>query len=412
MLESISLPDIRKPFAIGLIWRYEERTPSRSTLRRLAESDGAWGIVRKSVHGVVQVGQGEPIRGRKAGEFRSLAATIADAHPQPWVGRYALDDGREWLVAVHDEHGILPDGDRVGTPEEIDGIIEGFGGESEWNQVSGGIDDIADLVRSARKTPALQDLTAGPWRRWAIPVACISVLALAGGIGAFMHARQAQLDEQARVASIRAFQQKQAAAAQAARSALPWVRDASANAVLATCGSKWDAQHFEQDGWAVSTWDCKSTAGRVGVSVGWTRAGGLAANAPGILDDGGDHSVETVDGPALPAAVAGKALSQPDARRAIWTFAQKNGLKLTLTGGGMPKLPGSTESDGAAPIWGLTNIALETYAPPWMLGADFDEVPAMRVRTISFDFQKQQWRIEADLYSSIGGVTTGTKVGV
>ncbi|PRH40438.1 hypothetical protein C6T65_21140 [Burkholderia vietnamiensis] len=409
MLETISLPEVRKPFVIGLIWRYEEHAPSLGVLRKLAESDGDWGIVRKSAHGVVQVGQGEPIPGRKAGEFRSLAATIADAHPQPWVGRYALDDGREWLVAVHDEHGILPDGDRVGTPEEIDEAIHGFGSESEWNQVSGGIDDLVDLVRGARKTPALQDLTVGPWRRWGVPAACLSLVAVVGAVGAIMHARQVRLDEQERTASIRAFNQRQAAAAQAARAASPWAHDAGANTVIRTCGDRWDSQHFERDGWLISSWNCEAHAGKVSVNVGWNRAGGLAANAPGSLEDGGEHSVENIDGPSLPAAAAGNAQIESEARRAIWTFAQRYGLKLVLTGGGMPKLPGSSVADDAAPMWGVTTVTFETSAPPWTLGADFDEVPALRVHSISFDLQKQMWRIEADMYHSIHAVTAGTK---
>ncbi|AOI94141.1 hypothetical protein WS58_16585 [Burkholderia pseudomultivorans] len=395
-----------------MIWRYEERLPSQGTLRRLAATDGAWGIVRKSVHGVVQVGQGEPIPGRKATEFRSLAATIADAHPQPWVGRYALENGREWLIAVHDEHGILPDGDRVGTPEEIDQVIEGFGSESEWNQVTGGIDDLVDLVRAARKTPPLQDLTASVWRRWAIPAAGVSVVALAGGIGLFLHARQAELAEQERIASIRALQQRQAAAAKAARMALPWATESSSNSVIAACGRKWETQDFERDGWVVSTWGCVSNRGRVNVTVGWNRAGGLAADAPGVLDAGGDRSTEVLDDFALPPTVAGTALTQSDARRAIWTFAQKNSLKLTLTGGEQPKLPGAPALDTSAPMWGVTNVTLETYAPPWLLGADFDEVPAMRVNGTSFDFQTQQWRVEATMYSSSETASPISKAGV
>lgn len=406
MLESISLPDVRKPFVIGLIWRYEEREPSRRVLRRLAESDGAWGIVRKSVHGVVQVGQGEPISGRKAREYRSLAATIADAHPQPWVGRFALDDGREWLIAVHEEHGILPDGDRVGSVEDIDLAVDRFGTESEWTLVSGTIDDLADLVRAARATPPLRDLTVSPWRRWAVPALGAAVLALAGGAAFLLHARRAELEEQARNAQAEAYAMRLAAKAQAARLALPWNGEASADAVIDACGAVWNAQGFEHQGWALTTWKCATAAARLTTNVGWRRAGGLAIDAPGNLNADGEGSVEVKDMGGLQPTKGGKALGLPEATRAIWTFAQKNGMKLTLTPADAPKLPGSKPSDNATSIWGVTNVKLESFAPPWLLGADFDEVPGLRIRETSIDLDKRIWNVDAVLFTSTAATTT------
>ncbi|WP_321959256.1 type 4b pilus protein PilO2 [Burkholderia cenocepacia] len=406
MLEVVSLPESRKPFVVGLIWRYEERQPSGRTLRRLAASDGAWGVVRKSVQGVVQVGQGQPIEGRKAGAFRSLAATIADAHPQPWVGRFRLEDGREWLIAVHEEHGILPDGDLIGSVEEIDLAIGRFGAESEWTQVSGTIDDLADLVRGARATAPLRDFTASAWRRWAVPVLGVATLAAAGGVALYLHARQVDLEEQARSAQDKVREMKLAAKAQAARLALPWNGEAGADAVIGECGKAWNAQDFARLGWVVSSWTCMTSAAHVTTSVSWRRAGGLASDAPGILDADGEGSVEVLDAAILQPTKGGTASDFSGASRAMWTFAQRNGLKLTFKPAETPKLPGTASADGAASPWSMTAVKLESVAPPWMIGAEYEVVPGLRVRETSFDRQSMMWSVEGVLYTSTAAAIT------
>ncbi|MBU9360515.1 type 4b pilus protein PilO2 [Burkholderia multivorans] len=410
-IQTVTLPEVRKPFVIGLVWRYEERAPSSNVLRRLAEHDGAWGVVRKSIHGVVQIGQGAPIPGRKPSEFRSLAATVADAHPQPWVGRYALGDGREWLIAVHEERGILPNGDFVGTSEQIDELMEQFGGESEWTQVSGTLDELVDLVRGARKTPPLRDFTASIWRRWTLPALGAAVAGAIGITAVLVHQHNAELEEQARSARIKAFRLQQEAKARAAKLAFPWAREASADAALNACGAAWESQDFARNGWMLSKWNCATFNGETRIEKTWRRAGGVASDAPGRLDDDGEHSVESTDGLKLPASSAGAALPAEEARRAVWTFAQRLGLTLTWEAPITPQLPGATAASPEPQPWSTSGVTFDSVAPPWLLGASFDDVPGLRVRALSLDLQTQTWKVKAVVFTAANAIASTRKVG-
>lgn len=54
-----------------------------------------------------------------AEQIYSLAALLADSHKVPWAGAFDLGDGLWWYIAVRDNYGLMPDGDVVGTFEDI-----------------------------------------------------------------------------------------------------------------------------------------------------------------------------------------------------------------------------------------------------------------------------------------------------
>ena len=49
----------------------------------------------------------------------SLAAIVASTHKQPWEGVFKIADNLWWYIAVRNDHSILPEGDIVGTMEQI-----------------------------------------------------------------------------------------------------------------------------------------------------------------------------------------------------------------------------------------------------------------------------------------------------
>ncbi|WP_144153350.1 type 4b pilus protein PilO2 [Paraburkholderia sp. BCC1885] len=403
MAEIVTLPGISTPFAAGLSWRHEDTRPRPKALRALSLEKGRWGLVRETSAGTIQAGFCKPINGvTSAARIRSLAALVADQHPQPWMGRYRLSENRYWYVAVRDGQEVIPDGDRIGTAAEIERIRDEHLGLGEWtSDLEGTIDDLAEMARTRTRKLALSDLQRQLW----IPVTMVSAALLviaAASAGVVIHndrveAARKKADEENR----RALAAAQRAQRVARSRVFPWTQQPMPSEVFRACGWAWRDQQLAADGWMLGSWRCEVNVSGVLITTEWDRAGGLAARAPGTLEDGGQKSNDSTQLPHVFAEPSSLVAAAQPALRAIWSFAQLNGLALTMAPVAVkPVLPGLTQDEPAADPWTTSQPVFTLIAPPWQSSLQgFDSVPGLRVRNIYWSENSQQWKVDATLYA-------------
>lgn len=413
----INLPATRGGFAVGLSWRHEDNKPKRRALRGRAEAlDARWAIVHRTRTGHFQAGFCAPIRGVKSGQVKPLAALVADSHPQPWFGIYKLDADLYWYIAVRDGQEILPDGDKVGTLAEVTAAHQGHLRHGEWQDFSGTARDLAQIVRMAQRPQSLLDKIVMRARRshrltniygeqqrffgGLLGAVAIGTLAIAG----YKWQAQHQIETQRSAALTRQLAQQALLAAQDAKHHVqPWTQQPLSSALIAACAAAWHSQDLASDGWDLSSWSCKLDSElpprAISVTAYWTRAGGLAANAPGELVDS-EHSKSSLVRPVPFELPHGHNDDLTATLRAAYSFAQSNALQLKLADTSL-SLPGATAASAAAlDPWKTNDVNITLpMAPFFGLGEAFDAVPGLRVTEIQLD-STMQWHTLGRLYEA------------
>ena len=403
MADIITLPGVRTPFAAGLSWRHEDTRPKAKALRALSFEKGRWGVVRETSAGTIQVGFCKPINGvTSPSKLRSLAAMVADQHPQPWMGRYRIAENRYWYIAVRDGQEVIPDGDRIGTAADVDRIRDQHRELGEWTtDLEGTIDDLAEMAQAWTRKVALSDLQRRLW----IPVAIVSGIALAvmaTSIGVVVHnervaAARKKIDDDNR----RALAAAQRAERVAKSRVLPWTHEPMPSEVFRACGSAWRDQDLAKGGWMLTSWHCEVSTSGISVTSDWDRAGGLASEAPGTLRDGGqksEASIQVLHAFSEPSSLVAQSQA---ALRAIWSFAQLNGLTLAVNAAtAKPVLPGAMPDEPSVDPWTTSQPVFTLTTPPWdPPSPSFDAVPALRVRDLYWSLGTQQWIVDTTLYA-------------
>ncbi|WP_241295402.1 type 4b pilus protein PilO2 [Burkholderia stabilis] len=412
MAEILSLPNDSTLYAAGFTWLAEPSMPKPAQRRELSIARGRWGVARKTTDGV-QLGFGDlPSDTRRPTAIRALASVVADYHPAPWVGVYRLTDELSWLIAVRAD-GIAPNGDLVGSHDEIQAECDALKAREHWTGVSGSAADLAEMARLAGKQPGLRDwrVTMPPAVRNGLIVAAVAALTL-GGMAMWTW-RHEMLQEAARLASQRA----QADAERAKRARLlaspPWKVAAAPAQLIEACHSAWRAQPLAQDGWRLAVWQCTQSGASLDLTMNWSRAGGSPVDAPGRLIDGERaQSTKTLPGPGT--ATDAAAGSNEEALRAIWALASTVSGKLTL--GSLSGLPCDVKLLRELPPWQTQSVALTNMAPPWAFplsalagmtmlqapigrdGRSWNSVPGFVLDTVTWTVSKD-WQASGTLYS-------------
>lgn len=399
-------------YAVGFTWLAEPAMPKPAQLRELSRVRGIWGVARKTTDGV-QLAFGDlPHDTRRPTAIRALASVVADYHPAPWLGVYRLNDELSWLIAVRAD-GIAPNGDLVGSHDEIQTAAAALKAGERWTSVSGSSADLAEMARLAGKQPGLRDWRAriSPLVRNGLIAASVCVVVV-GGVAVWTW-RQALMQEAALLASQRA----QIAAEHAKRARLlaspPWKLAAAPAQLIDACHQSWLAQPLAQDGWKLAIWQCKQAGENLSLTMNWVRAGGSPVDAPGRLIDG-EHSQSSGSRPGPGAAVNAAAGSDEEARRAIWGLANTVGGQLSL--GTIPVLPCDVKVLKELPPWQIQNVSLTNTMPPWVYplsaladetlldapighdGRSWNSVPGFVLDTVTWTVDKY-WTASGTLYS-------------
>ncbi|KAF7963340.1 hypothetical protein AWV80_10440 [Cupriavidus sp. UYMU48A] len=386
-------------YAIGLGWRHEDTIPKAKALKAMAEEKGRWGVVYKTSADAIQAGFCDPIEGVKTPRgIKVLAAVVADAHPQPWLGTFDLGNGLHWLLAVRDGNEVIPDGDVVGTLEAIQLAREKHLPLGDWNQVAGTLSDLADIARASRNQPSLRELTGQSWVLWGGIAAGTAVILAAGGAW-YWHQLQVEADRQAQLAAARA---REAAMRQRQQViVLPWTLLPAPSAVLSACERAWNEQSLARSGSAVASWTCSVSAEGTAITVVWKRYGGTASEMPGAMTTP-DSSMEQRSYPKPEMGLPALATADRPAEAAAWDLAQAYSVPLKLEAAKAPvALPGSESTTQPAPAWQSKTATFVQPAPPWLTvdAHALDLVPGLRVTEVTFTMDKNEWLTSGSLYS-------------
>ncbi|MCW3587391.1 type 4b pilus protein PilO2 [Burkholderia cenocepacia] len=402
MTEIVTLPGAKSAFAVGLSWRHEDLIPKSKQLRTMSETEGRWGLVRTTSTGAIQVGFCAPVEGYKPRQLKSLAAVVADHHPQPWMGLYKLDNGRYWYIAVRDGQAVIPGGDRIGSFDEMAKIRESHLGYGEWNEIEGTLEDLTSMAQMTPRAVPLRDMQASVVRTSAligVAVFGIGTLGLTALLG-YRHYAEKREQEQLQQ-RIREYAATHPVTANAP--VPPWTREPMPSAVLNACRNAWEDREVFIEGWIVANWTCEVRANSLLVTTDWDRAGGVAANAPGALSADGEKSTDTVEYPTRFGISSARVNTESTAARAIWTLAQTYGIKLELTPSNTTAaaLPGTITKTAQSVAWQSTRTKFNFPAPPWLMFCqDFDAVDGLRVTKVTWQPSSRDWITEGTLYSS------------
>ncbi len=431
MAEVLTLPGCKDNFVVGLSWWLEKSKPTAKVLRgKASKARGRWAAVREADNGKFQTGYCAPItRVKSPASLRSLAAIVANAHPNPWRGLFEIAENRYWYVAVRDNHGIIQEGDLVGTLEQLEPVRARHAEVGEWTDVTGNLRDLAAIVRAAsasagpiarlvdglRRAQNLRDLEASPRKAWGAMGAALAVVGV--GVGSYLvwHERQLEEQRQQENARKRAAEDALAAKRSAEAKILPWTQMPMPAEVYDTCAQAWHSQKLARRGWLLANWHCKALMQSVMVEATWSRAGGLATDAPGMLSPDGESSSTSDSLPTAFSAPSSHALPSEDARRLAWATAQASGIKLNLQAAPKPPvLPGATPANNTAPVDPWIGFPLDFAAPfaPWFAHTEpLGSVPALRISEVSYEVTANRWSVAGMLYGLRGVVTASAAAG-
>jgi hypothetical protein len=342
-----------KRYWVGLEWEViaqSERPKER--IKELRKEFGAAGIQfmhRQQDSGVVSVGYA-----RIEGGYRkapSLAAIIAHAKREPWMGLFRISDDLWWYIAVREGQSVIPGGDVIGTREEVEAARSEHQGIGDWRySLEGQIADVLDMISeglsqaSGVGAPVKPMVTRIP--AW-VGLLGLALLALLAGL-LFLHhvhqQRRLQREAQERAAKIAAFRNKLAAKRRLLENLKPWVGAKPVGAILAGCEQSLLSLPVELRGWAPKSLVCLPNGSG---EVVWKRAPyGLALIAPpGRLQPGGNSIIESVEiNVGNTKRDAQTPLSVPQLMRRLYGLSQFAGEAIHFAGAAghsRPPLPGA-----------------------------------------------------------------------
>lgn len=399
MLAIVTLPDSAVRYALGLTWEHEPVKPKATALRERARRLGRFGVVRHTATNVYQAGYGDLPPGTKGpGRVRALASLAAEHYQSPWMGLFRLTDEISWLVAVRDGE-IVPGGDQFGPHDALIVARNALRAQENWHDQDGSVADLVEIAGLAAPEQGLRDLQATVPAAFWISAGVIGFAALAT-TGGFVWVHQR---EEKQLADLQAQQQMLAAAHRAQREAEaaipPWTKLPAPSALFAGCAGAWHDQQQVRKGWMLSDWSCSQQGASMALSVNWTRTGGTALDAPGVLLDP-DNSKESLTRDAALAPSSAPAALADAARRAILSFSQTRSVPLVLDPPPKPDPKDAKRNPEDAPPWQTRGATFTLDAPPWTLyGPDFDATPGLRIDSVAFDATKRTWTVSGTLYA-------------
>lgn len=388
MAELITLPGVKGTFIAGLSWRHEDDVPRASELAVRSRLSGRWGAVWNTSSGAVQAGFCElPEDVRKPRSLRVLAAIVAGQRAAPWLGLFEIDEDRYWLIAVSRGHEIIPDGDACGSLHEMLSLRDRHLALGEWTPFEGDLTTLAAMVESSPTNLVLRDLQRKPWASAAyVGGAVAAALTVVGGGYAWQHHREVERQKAEHARQVEIFEALQARR-DAEANVLPWTREAIPSEVSRACGDAWAEQDLAVGSWTLNGWHCEAGEGsHGGVSITTDWVGGLAADAPGRLSDNAKQARLSAHLRRSFSTGSSYALPDADAKRALWTFAQRYGFGLNIqTQRENSDLPGETSKTPEARAWSKSTATLTFDAPPWTGWAgDLDHLPGVRLKQVSW----------------------------
>lgn len=354
-----------KQYWVGLEWEVIAQSEHpKKRLHELRQEFGRAGIYlmhQQSNSGVVALGYANILADtyRKA---PSLAAIIAYAKREPWMGIYQIGEDLWWYIAVREGQAVIPGGDVIGTREEVEAARAEHQGIGDWrDSVEGKITDNLNLIQegllqgggSANIQVARMVAQISHPRR-----VIFLILALSIGFSSLLYLHhlyvQTRLKRQAitRAARIATARQMLAEQILARRNQEPWVGKPRVYNVINGCLTTLRGLPLERTGWAPATLVCLPNGDG---KVLWRRASyGLASKAPpGTLKAGGNQIIESISVHiSKDKRVSTHPLAEPELMRKLYGISQFAGETIRLLQGTLsagPGLPGAKKRKNKSP---------------------------------------------------------------
>lgn len=391
-----------RQWVLGLEWSSYSGIPDRAELMKDAGTDDIgelqqpWYALRVTEE-VMQAGFCEPIGDIvRPKRLASLAAMLADAKPQPWLGVYQIAEDLYWYIAVRDEYAVLPGGDVVGNADDISNALAQHLGYGGWNRDEGDLDDLNELLRSvkAKRTP-IRSLAVS--RLDPVPTAIAVAVVLSLSIGGLVahheyqeHERRARLEAARLKRPAKAVEHVVTASDYLAQSPMP-------SAWLEGCHQALNTVPPSRHGWLPQAAGCDVGA----VNVRWTRGVGATIDLPppGQLDDTGEASAQTIPFKARPDGIDNGADLRTE-RLALIAWAQRYGSAVTI--GAAAPISASAAAGFKVPV------TIPLPVSPFVPGNGFDQLPGLRLTGVA-PTQNQQTQQSSQ---AAKGVTTWAVTGV
>ena len=428
---------------LGMIWNGFDTAPTSTQIKEEAAHYGAKHYALRISDLATQAGFSQGADLNEGGFFSqfthsgktfSLAARLASAVAEPWFGVFDLGNGQYWYIAVRDGYSILPDGDLVGSREQIDEVRDVHAGFNDWRQVEG---DVASLEELLAKITAQEDEGSAPKTALVrirslgssasthlgirIPLSwkVVSlVLASLGLMGAAWYWQQLQAAEQERQ---KVVQERAAQAQKLANQVLAPLAFPPPNLWLSACKEILFALPLSSQAWQLASLSCVNDQ----ALVQWRLAPGATVKErpQGMLNSDGSQisqsialaglkspptSLDSVSPDSTGNAIA--RITQPGALEtnllALRFIAQSTGMELQLAS--QVDQPGSALPGQASPVvMSAGNLALKALpkrsfvltskVAPFAI--DFSSVPGMRITKMNSSLNESDgWKVEGTVY--------------
>jgi hypothetical protein len=399
-----------KKWLLGMRWRSYESAPDRADIESDAEVMDADWIARRVGEEAIQVGYCSAFGSGWPRGIYSLAALLADSHKVPWAGAFDLGNGLYWYISVRDNYQMMPDGDVVGTLEDIQTVRTEHASLEDFNHVEGTLEQLEELIdRAKAKKTALESLTSSRVSPpMMIAVAC-ALAVLVGGYFGYSHYQNVQ--EQKRQALMRQEIMKNALAAQQA--AAPDLQrilrsKPDSDVWLAACRSAVYRQPLWVNGWQLKGFNCSADS----LTTTWKRGpeATIAYTPPGAVASADGDSATVRTPLPFPADVHGSddAASLREAETHLILWAQQHAIRINLSATAVSPPPKTNMSKGEAAL-GLqpptpipqATVSFSVPAAPFALS--FAEVPGFRFTEVSLDDvtgadSSKLWKISGVVY--------------
>lgn len=398
---------------LGMHWNAFDTAPSFGEIRSEAEHLGADRYALRVSELAVQAGFAkEPLKhGPKVqGKAYSLAARLASAVAEPWFGVFDLGDGNYWYIAVRDGYSILPDGDVIGSSDEIELVRDSHSGFNDWKIVKGDLQTLEELLGTIAeqessgaipkaKLVVVNQLGAGtqlPLRRIAIGVSAFCL------IGGALYWQKVQDEQRAQLAA------RQARVSQAnsqTEKELAPLASPLPNDWLQACQEKLLPLPLAQHAWKLSQVSCEEKT----ASAQWKLTPGATVKErpKGVLNPDGSQVDQSFD---LQFASNERPSQSPGSLEEnllnLRFIAQSSGMDLQLAtpvDQNATALPGQANSMGMLNVNQTANVlpkrgfVLTSKVAPFAI--DFSTVPGMRIAKLNSSLgDADGWKLEGTVY--------------
>lgn len=407
--------------AVGLFWQPRESARKRLKVeaRELAEQLAAGPEAREFSHVALrprhqEYGLAERIESLPPNVL-ALAGVLADHANGKWAGRYALADGRHWVVCVIDGQ-VLADGDVVLEDGEAAAeLIANWRAsypelEAEAHDAPeaalGVLAEHAARARGPLLVPLASTALAAGIRKLIVGAALAAGVGFAGlaWFGGEEPAKPG--DWAARVTPVAPPAPSQPVPRRPERAIVEPTPAVSPVALGTACVTPYLVAPLQVDGWWIAEWRCVGTGT---LAIAWRRGadGSFVVRPPGAELAGEDPNAATeARALALPPPRAIAAVPLAEANAALYEVARLYGLELNVSWPAAETLPPGVEVPGqvasATPFYEAEftlNAAPESGAPPRALFEALARVRGLALRSLAWHEDRRRWSYDGVLYA-------------